>query len=213
MKQEARDAFLPFTVPKEGLVPFMYLDARGLVTTAIGNLIDTPADALSLPWRNKDGSLATRMQIADEWHAVKARQDMKLRGGMAFGAITRLRLDDAGIQAVVNRTLDRMDHQLAARFPEYESWPWQAQLATISMAWACGAAFRFPKLEAALRAQDFVTASKECMIQEAGNPGVKPRNVGNRALYLEAAEDLATTPKVNGPDPVWPAAVDEIERP
>jgi len=194
VKPEARAAFLPFTIPLEGAVPFMYLDVKGLVTTGIGNLIDTPADALSLPWLNADGSPATRMQIAAEWSYVKSRQDMKLRGGMAYGAVTHLRLDAAGVDAVVGRTLDRMDHQLAARFPTYEDWPWQAQLATMSMAWACGPAFHFPALAAALNAQDFTEASEQCHINEAGNPGVIPRNKGNVALFLQAAEEHATQP-------------------
>ncbi len=212
MRPETRSAFLPFTEPLEGVVPFMYLDVKGLVTTAIGNLIDTPDEALSLPWKNKDGSPATRMQIAGEWSYVKSRQDMKLLGGTAFGAVTRLRLDEEGIQSAVSRTLDRMDHQLGQRFPAWEEWPWQAQLATLSMAWSCGAAFRFPKLEAALRVTDFAIASTECTIQEAGNPGVIPRNKANRALYLAAA-GLAHVEHPNPDGPLGPAAIDVIERP
>ena len=50
--------------------------------------------------------------------------------------------------------LGQMDAYLAKRFPEWEEWPADAQLATLSMAWACGPAFRFPRLEAALRAQE-----------------------------------------------------------
>lgn len=210
MRPEARAAFLPFTIPLEGAVHWMYLDVKSLVTTGIGNLIDTPADALSLPWQNQDGTPASRMQIAAEWSYVKSRQDLKLHGGMAYGAITRLRLDDAGVDAVVGRTLDRMDHQLAARFPTYEQWPWQAQLATLSMAWACGPAFHFPALATALNAQDFVEASKQCHIQEAGNPGVIPRNKGNVALYLQAAEELATQPDRPADGCEGPAAIDSI---
>ncbi len=214
MRESLRVRFVPEVgTPFEGVVPFMYLDVKGLVTTGIGNLIDTPDEALSLPWRNADGSLATRMQIAGEWHYVKSRQDMKLGGGMAYGKVTRLRLDAAGIDLAVSRTLDRMDHQLEARFPEYEDWPEDAMLATLSLSWACGAAFHFPKLEAALRAQDFVTAAEECSINSVGNPGVVPRNKKNRALYLAAAEDLATRPKVNvGGDVLGDAAIDEVPR-
>ena len=207
MKPEARAAFLGFTEPLEGVVRFMYLDVKGLVTTAVGNLIDTPSDALSLPWRNADGTAASRMQIAAEWSYVKSRQDLRMHGGVAYGAVTRLHLDDAGIGAVVGRTLDRMDHALAARFSDYEGWPWQAQLATVSMAWACGTAFRFPKLEAALRAGDFTEASSECHIDEHGNPGVVPRNRGNVALYLEAAEDIATQPDRPADGLEGPAAI------
>lgn len=169
----------------------MYLDVLGLVTTGIGNLIDTPDDALSLEWLRSDGSVATRREVAAEWTAVKARKDLAQRGGGAFKAITRLRLSDAGLHDLFNRTLDRMARQLATRFPGFDDWPADAQLATISMAWACGPAFRFPKLAAALNAGDFATAAVECKMNEAGNPGLKPRNAANRLLYENAAAVVA----------------------
>jgi hypothetical protein len=215
LRESVRVRFVPEVgAPFEGVCSFMYLDVKGLVTTGIGNLIDTPDEALSLPWRNADGSLATRMQIAGEWTYVKSRQDMKMHGGMAYAKVTRLRLDAAGIDLAVSRTLSRMDRQLASRFSGYaEEWPDDACLATLSLAWACGAAFRFPKLEAALRALDFEGASRECTISEAGNPGVKPRNKKNRELYLSAAEDMVTRPKVNvHGDVLGDAAIDEVKR-
>ncbi len=211
MKAEVRARWIEFNAPIEGTLAFMYLDILGLVTTGMGNLIDTPADALSLPWKNKDGSPATRMQIAGEWSYVKSRQDLKLQGGGAFAAVTRLRLDVEGIELAVSRTLDRMDHQLAARFPAYAEWPWQAQLATLSMSWACGAAFHFPKLEAALLVADFAIASTECTIREAGNPGVIPRNKANRALYLAAAGLGVVRPASDGV--LGKAAIDVFQKP
>lgn len=187
MRPSVRAAFVRFTAPMEGVCTWMYLDVRGLVTTAIGNLIDTASAALALPWQRPDGTPASHSEIVSEWSKVKGRQDLKLRGGGAYKAITMLRLDDAGVQQVVTTTLDRMDRQLAARFPEYEEWPADAQLATLSMAWAAGPAFRFPKLEAALRIRDFLVAAVECHLNEEGNPGVKPRNRANVVLYRNAS--------------------------
>lgn len=54
------------------------------------------------------------------------------------------------------------------------------------MAWACGAAFHFPLLDAALRTRDFLGAALECRIDERGNPGVVPRNAANRTLLRNA---------------------------
>lgn len=192
MKAAVRAAFVPFSAPLEGVVPFMYLDVKGLVTSAIGNLIEPIGDALALPFRRPDGTLANHAEIAAEWERVKARQDLRLRGGMIFKSVTTLRLDNDGIVQVVNTTLDRMDRQLARRFRSYEDWPADAQLATLSMAWACGPAFHFPLLEAALLDQDFVRASNECTISTVGNPGVKPRNERNRLLYRNAATVVAS---------------------
>lgn len=187
MKQSVRDAFVWFTSPLEGVVHFMYLDVKGLVTTAIGILIDPSAVALTLPWFRPDGIPASQAEIAKEWIYVKSRQDLKLQGGMAYGRITKLRLTDNGIKNTVNRKLDSMDSTLNNRFPNYDEWPADAQLATLSVAWACGPMFNFPKLAAALRECDFATAAIECKISEVGNPGIKPRNKANKLLYQNAA--------------------------
>jgi hypothetical protein len=40
MYQTVADAFLPFTIPLEGKVNFMYLDVLSLVSTGIGNLLE-----------------------------------------------------------------------------------------------------------------------------------------------------------------------------
>ncbi len=187
MRAAVAEAFVAFSAPLEGVVPFLYLDVRGLVTTAIGVLVDPVSAAIHLPWVRPDGSPASHSEIVSEWSKVKSRQDMKLRGGGAFKAISSLRLTDEGVRQVTQTVLERMDRQLAARFPEYAEWPADAQLATLSMAWACGPAFRFPRLEAALRNRDFLTAAAECGISTEGNPGVQPRNRANTVLYRNAS--------------------------
>lgn len=211
MRDVVRSAFIPFTAPLEGVVPFLYLDVLGLVTTAIGNLVDSPAAAIACPFRRHDGERATPAEITAEWERVKARQDLRLRGGMVFKSITTLRLDDAGVALVVGSTLDRMDRQLAERFPGYKDWPADAQLATLSMAWACGPAFRFPALEAALRDEDFLRASNECRINTKGNPGVIPRNERNRVLYRNAAAVVASGLVIPDLEPdvlYWPLSLE-----
>jgi GH24 family phage-related lysozyme (muramidase) len=203
MRASVRNAFVGFTSPLEGVLPFLYLDVKGLVTVAIGNLVDPIEAALSLPLMRPDGMPATRGEIADAWRAVKARQDLAQRGGLAFRNVTTLRLTTAGIERVVFAKLDLFDRQLTVRFPGYPEWPADAQLATLSMSWACGAHFRFPSLVTALNTLDFERAAMECSISEKGNPGVKPRNVHNRLMYRNAARALA-----QGADPdqlFWPA--------
>ena len=80
---------------------------------------------------------------------------------------------------------------LARRFPDLPTWPASAQLAVLSLAWACGPGFRFPKTEAAIRTQDWATAAEEGVINSVGNPGVIPRNKANRQLFLAAAHVVA----------------------
>ncbi len=187
MRPEVRDGFVAFTERFEGSVPFLYLDVKGLCTTAIGNLVDPLETAYNLPLMRPDGTLASHQEIAAEWHAVKARQDMRLQGGMAYRAVTQLRLTPAGIGSVVLGKLAQVEEHLAGRFPEWESWPWQAQLGVLSVSWACGPAFHFPHFEMALRTQDWALAAVECHLDDSSNPGLRPRNAANKALFLEAA--------------------------
>lgn len=197
MRAAVRTAFVPFTSTFEGVCSWMYLDVKGLVTTAIGNLIDLSmnegiaapwAPALPLPFMKPNGEQASLEDIEAEWQMVKSRTDLATHGGYAYKAITRLRLSPAGIDQVVGRKLAQNDAYVRAQFGGYEDWPADAQLGTMSMAWACGAYFanEFPHLTAALKARDFATASIECEINSVGNPGIVPRNKANRILFMNA---------------------------
>jgi hypothetical protein len=187
VRQAVRDAFVAFTAAYEGVVPWMYLDVKGLVTVAIGNLIDPIQYAMTLPFVDRaTGKAAHRDTIAAEWLRVKGDASLARLGHRAAERITALRLTPEGIDLVVSRKLEQNDQHLRGRFPDFEDWPACAQLATHSMAWACGPAFRFRSLEAALRAQDFAMSAAECHMNEAGNPGLKPRNIANKILYRNA---------------------------
>jgi len=187
MKSSVEAAFRAFSSRFEGAVNFMYLDVKGLVTTGIGNLIDPGGVAMALPWLKPDGTPASRGEIASEWANVKSRDDLKLRGGMIYKTITKLRLSDEGVTNLLLGVLHLNNAALVKRFPDFEDWPADAQLATHSMAWACGTGFRFPKLAAALLAADFRVAATECHMNTAGNPGLIPRNAANEVLYRNAA--------------------------
>jgi hypothetical protein len=186
MKASVREKFVWFTARYEGVVPWMYLDVKGLVTTAIGNLIDPIQYALPLPFVHPDGRAASKDEIAAEWARVKNHPTAAKDGHRILKAVTSLRLTEEGIAKVVGAKLDLNWTFLKGRFPEIDSWPADAQLATLSMAWACGPAFRFRLLEAALRAQNFAMAAIECKMDTRGNPGLVPRNVANKILYRNA---------------------------
>ncbi len=187
MKPSVRIAFVGFTAPLEGVVPWMYLDVKGLVTCAIGILADPMPVALVLPWVRPDGSEAPRDEIAAAWQNVKNRPELARLGHRVAARYTTIRLTPEGIDRVVLNKLQNMELQLLNRFPEFEAWPADAQLATLSMAWACGPAFAFPHLAARLRARDFSGAALHCHISEQGNPGVIPRNRANKTLYRNAS--------------------------
>lgn len=215
MRVTVADIFPTWSGDFEGVVPWMYVDVLNLVTVAIGNLVDPVELALDLPFLTAAGIPATRAEIRAAWQAVKntpvidvpavdARGKRlldaegrpafkKMHSGAHYGhrsveGLTSLRLTAEGVATVVGRKMRQNDAALIKRFPDFEEWPGVAQLATHSMSWACGAGFKFPKLEAALLERDFETAAKECHMREDGNPGLVPRNIANKILYRNAAK-------------------------
>lgn len=203
MRDSVRRVFVAFTSPLEGVVEHLYLDTKGLVTVGIGNLVDPIQYALPLPFVHRnDGRPAQRDEIATEWLDIKNRPELARLGHRAAREHCRLHLTPDGIDNLVARKLGQNDRFLAARFPEWNEWPADAQLATLSMAWACGPAFRFPMLDAALKAQNFELAAQECTINpQAGT--IVTRNAANRTLYRNAARVLAY--HLDQEALIWPA--------
>jgi hypothetical protein len=63
VRRAVLDIWNDFNRPLEGRVPFMYLDVKGLVTTGLGNLIDSTGDAEQLAWQHADGTPASTDEI------------------------------------------------------------------------------------------------------------------------------------------------------
>ncbi len=185
-------AFIGFSARFEGRCNFLYCDILGLVTTAIGDLVDDPADVMGLPFfHNDDGRPASPAEINAEWHLVKRRQDLRSHGGMAYKAITTLHMSPEAVESLVLAKLEAVGKQLSKRFAGFDTWPADAQLGALSWAWACGAAAPFPHFSAALNAQDFAAAAIESHIDATDNPGIVPRNIANVLLFQNAANVVA----------------------
>jgi hypothetical protein len=202
MRQVVRDIFFNFNDPLEGTVEWMYLDIKGLVTVGVGNLLPSEGAAAALPFFH-DGSPespATDAERRQGWNDVHARQELARVGHRAFRTVCDLRLSIDGIRELVNSKLSSNENILAATFPQFSDWPADAQLALLSMAWALGPAFpaSWPKFATACRALDFAGASIECRMQEAGNPGVIPRNNADQLLLQNASKVMRAE---NGYDP------------
>jgi GH24 family phage-related lysozyme (muramidase) len=188
-----REKFFAYNAPFEGVISHLYADCKNLVTIGVGCLADPLPMVLALPMRRPDGTLATTQEIAADWNAVKGDPLCATRGHTYAAKLCKLRLEPADVEALVLRRLDDFAAHLAKRFPAFGSWPWQAQLAVLSIAWACGPGFRFPRMEQALLAGDFAAAAEECEINATGNAGVIPRNAANKALLLEASKPVSMT--------------------
>jgi GH24 family phage-related lysozyme (muramidase) len=202
MQESVKTRFRGFNEPFEGLVPFMYLDIKGLVTVGVGNLIDPLELALELPFQWKDkpgittpGDLATPGQIVEEWNRLKNDVSLAQKGHRACEPITNLELHDEALNALIERRLAGNEKFLKRQkaFLEFENWPADAQLGLLSMAWAMGPGgpVNFRKFSAACERLDFVNAALECKMNEVGNPGLVPRNRANRMLFENAAAVLA----------------------
>ena len=176
-----RASWAAYSTPLEGCVPHLYLDNTGLVTVAIGALVNSPSAAASLTgWDNPDGVVA-------DWARVNAMPPGLVASRYAAPGCPRLTPE--GIAAVTALRLDQAADQLARSFPDFFGWPAEAQAAALSLAWACGAGWpaSWPHLAASCRAGDWQAAAGNCEIRSAGNPGVVPRNLCQRALFELAA--------------------------
>lgn len=199
MRAAVRSAFLAFTAPLEGRVRHLHLDVQGLVTTGVGHLVDTVAEAQRLPWQVGDGGpAATPEQIAAEWATVKSRQDLRnTPAERAFGPITTLRLSDAAIDELVLAKLDANEARLrrTPEFASFDEWPADAQLGLLSMAWAMGPAFtddhRWPSFRGAVALHDWAAAGEHSRMNAADNPGLAARNTANHTLFSNAARVVA----------------------
>jgi GH24 family phage-related lysozyme (muramidase) len=201
MKPAVATRFLDFTEPLEGLVDYMYVDVKGLVTIGFGNLIDPIDLALPLPFVKKAGGLpATRDEIIAEWNLIKdkdnARQ-LKTKGHRACQPLTNLKLTRDAINDLCARRLQGNEANLKKikAFARFDEWPADAQLGLHSMAWAMGSGFafneRWPGFRKACAAMDFDAAANNCKMSEVGNRGLVPRNRANVHLFRNASAVLA----------------------
>jgi GH24 family phage-related lysozyme (muramidase) len=200
MYQGVKNVFSSFTGPLEGRVYWMYVDVKGLVTTGVGNLIDPVSLAIVLPFQHAaTGAAATQAEITAAWTDLKNNGvTLGQAGYQACASRNDLRLSDPAIDTLVSSKLASNEATFLRSFPNFESWPADAQLAGMSMCWALGPAFasQWPQLSAALNAQNWTAAAANCNISTAGNPGVAPRNTADVALFNNAAAVVK-----NGADP------------
>jgi len=200
MRAAVRTSFRAFNAKYEGTVNFMYVDVKNLVTIGVGNLIDPISLAVNLPFKYnakqgaKAGTPASRPDIEAEWKKIKGA-GLAHKGYKACGLLTTLELDDQAIATLISARLASNESILKRHrpFSTFDAWPADAQMALLSMAWAMGAGFgpKWPKFSAACNAQNFDDAAANCKMNEAGNPGLAPRNRANKALFENAASVAA----------------------
>lgn len=191
---------MAFNTPLEAEVPTLYDDIKGLPTVADGILVPNVAAAVAMRWLRPDGSLASPDEIAAEWYRVQSMQ--KAMAWWKYQSPTGLHLGPDELERV---TLARFDDDIAIltkTFPALLSWPWQAIAGAMSMAWAMGPGFPASWLlwSSAARNMAWMSCAADCEIRWKDNPGVRPRDFAQQALFLMAAGDTPDEARRS-----WPA--------
>ena len=213
-------AFWDAVSPIEGICLYPYVDDKGLVTCAMGYLVDDgtgvcPQSMLDLPWYIEGASSsgtptkATYAQIRAGWQAVKARQDLKGIGGgqQVWADVSDLRLTVEDARQATAHWLQTREPTLIRYFPRYPSWPADAQLGTLNMSYGLGPAFapKFPKFTAAVNAvvPNFTVAAIESAIADPGS-AIEEHN----ALSFQCFSNAAAAQHANVPFSVlwWPGS-------
>lgn len=145
----------------EGKVPWMYLDTRGFVTAAVGQLLATAADACQLPFQNKVGQASLDEIIAD-WKRVKAMAPA--HSPSFYHCDSSLTLSGEAIDALLRSRVMGFDKQLDGVFPQYDSFPHEIKLALLDMIFnlGMGGLLKYSHLRASIAAKNWAAASTEC---------------------------------------------------
>ena len=215
--QSVLDAWHEYSEPLEGRVHWMYCDVFGLVTTAVGVLIDSPEAAVRLPWILSDGSPATASEVDAEWRRVKAigadalAREKALHYRQYRGP---LRLTDEAIDRLVMSRLWSNARAITRQLPGFPSWPADAQLGALSRAWAAGPDLtEWPMHRAACERRDWITAGRESVLRDGlgtparadDNPGVVPRNDAQMVAFRNAhVVDSRTDGALRRDECYWP---------
>jgi hypothetical protein len=187
MRAAARAYFAKFTEPFEGAVYHMYKDTKDLVSTGLGNLIEPIELGWGLPWRRKDGSLATQSEYIAEWNLINDAPNLAHDGWRAATPLCKLHLTEADVITLLHQKLSGNESILRKRLPDYDSWDADAHLFIHSMAWANGPNMAYPRMFRLLNKGDFRGAINECDINPKKGTIIL-RNAANRQLLLNAAE-------------------------
>ncbi len=168
----------------EGRIPHMYLDTRGNVTVAVGQLLAKESQATELPFIDRQTSdPASDQQILTDFHSVRSAPIGRIAS--FYHSVTRLALTKADMDELLGRRLVEFEKNLRQDFSGFAGFPEPAQEALLDMIFNLGRAGlgRFVKLKAAVLASDWREAALESRRRGISDE----RNQAIRALFEKAA--------------------------
>lgn len=169
----------------EGSISHMYLDTRGFVTVAVGQLLRTAEAAQELDFVHRDtGQPAGAAEIAQDYASIKQQPPGKIASH--YRQFTTLDLPEPAIDALLDKRIEGFEAGLRRDFTHYDSYPDAAKLGLMDMVFNLGNAGvvnKFPTFAKAARSHDWATCAKECR-----RVGISDhRNEVTRKLFEEAA--------------------------
>lgn len=166
----------------EGRTHHMYVCTGGEVTVGIGHAIQSAGDALKLVW-----SIGNRPASAAEIQADYATIAAEPKGRMAasYAPLTQCRMADADIDTLIAGDVVNFEKLLAAKLPNWDTYPEPAKEALFDMAFNLGihGLEKFPHMLAAIDAGLWSVAAAQCHREGIG----ESRNKATAALFQQAA--------------------------
>ncbi len=185
--------YLPKLKEFEGNIPYMYLDTAGNVTVGVGEMLPNVGAAQKLAFvRRADPSaeppVVAGPATADEIKTDYENVDKQTSGKLAsyYKQFTKLDLPGNVIDTLLTTRVKQFTTQLVVSFPDFDSYPNEAQAALFDMAYNLGTnklTSQFPTFCKAVKDKDWAKAATEC--KRGGIPD--DRNNWTKAQFEAAA--------------------------
>jgi len=187
MRQAAIHVFEAKTRELEGVIPWPYLDTRGIVTIGIGHAVESRAEWLSLPFdldpiQSPATSEVYLVLVWSRLHSLSFGPD--LAAGW-YASKSTLRLTDQAISALFQSDVTKLETYARGIFSGYDDYGCDAQMGIISMLYSVGPGgiHGFPLCCSAIRTRSWATAAAQCHMQGCSDA----RNALTRSCFLAAA--------------------------
>lgn len=172
----------------EGKIKHMYLDSKGFVTVGVGHLIKDLANAQILNFQKIDNTPASDDEIKADYESVKKQPENRIAS--FYKNHVELTLSDDEIDAITDKHIDTFENELIRLYPDFPKYPTEVRLALFDLIFNVGMTNlnnKWPSLNKAVKANDWVTAAKESRRKA---PISAERNQYVRELFEKAAANI-----------------------
>jgi GH24 family phage-related lysozyme (muramidase) len=176
----------------EGIVPWMYLDTKGFVTVAVGELLANPASALALAFVDATNQPATPDAIQAEYSRVSSLPPGRYPAAF-YRSPASPTLPHPAIDALLLHHLTYFDTQLSQRLQNYLTFPDPAKLGLLDMIYNLGVTGLlrgFPTFMNLVQDQNWAGAATQC---HRNGPSLQ-RNDWTRQQFLAASAAVGSAP-------------------